>query len=436
MRRNIVHPGADSLTYEIRAIVAVGKRMESMGMEISWENIGDPIVKGEVVAPWIKEKAMEVMSDCESWGYCDSKGGEDTREFLAGLVNQRPGQVKINADDILFFNGLGDAISTIFSNMRREARILGPSPAYSTHSSGEAAHSGYEHLTYRCDRKKNWLPDIEDIRNKVRYNDTITGLLLISPNNPTGSVYPRHVLEALVDIAREYDLMIINDEIYSNIVYNGAEKVHLSEVVGKDVPAMSLRGISKEFPWPGSRCGWIEVYNRDKDATFDRYIKSLADAKMMEVCCTTLPQMVIPKVMGDPRYPGHLEERAKMFEQRSNEAMEILSCIKGVQAIKPQGAFYMTVVFEDGVLNQAQSLPAHSAAMRSYMEELIQPGLALDHRFVYHLMASKGICVVPLSSFCCDEMGFRFTILESDPEKRRSVFQGMADGIREYLGSC
>jgi aspartate/methionine/tyrosine aminotransferase len=70
------------------------------------------------------------------------------------------------------------------------------------------------------------------------------------------------------------------------------------------------------------------------------------------------------------------------------------------------------------------------------MEELIQPGLALDHRFVYHLMASKGICVVPLSSFCCDEMGFRFTILESDPEKRRSVFQGMADGIREYLGSC
>ena len=436
MRRNIVHPGADSLTYEIRAIVAVGKRMESMGRAMSWENIGDPIVKGEAVEPWIKEKAMAVMEDCRSWGYCDSKGGLETREFLAGLVNARPGRMKITADDILFFNGLGDAISTIFSSMRREARILGPSPAYSTHSSGEAAHSGYEHLTYRCDRRHNWLPDIEDIRNKVRYNDTITGLLLISPNNPTGSVYPRHVLESLVDIAREYDLMVINDEIYSNIVYNGAERVHLSEVLGSDVPGMSLRGISKEFPWPGSRCGWIEVYNRDKDATFDRYIKSLADAKMMEVCCTTLPQMVIPEVMGDDRYEPHLEKRAKMFEERSNEAMEILGSIKGVQAIKPQGAFYMTVVFEEGMLNRAQSLPAFNAKVRDYLDELLKPGLAQDHRFVYYLMASKGVCVVPLSSFCCEEMGFRFTLLESNDEKRRAVFELMAEGIRQYLGSC
>jgi aspartate/methionine/tyrosine aminotransferase len=125
-----------------------------------------------------------------------------------------------------------------------------------------------------------------------------------------------------------------------------------------------------------------------------------------------------------------------MFEERSNEAMEILGSIKGVQAIKPQGAFYMTVVFEDGVLNKAQSLPATNSDIRDYMDELLQPSLAQDHRFVYHLMASKGICVVPLSSFCCDEMGFRFTLLESNSEKRREVFELMAEGIRQYLGSC
>ena len=436
MRRNIVHPGADALTYEIRGIVNVGRRMESMGVTMSWENIGDPIAKGETIEPWIKEKTLAVMNDNASWAYCDSKGIPETREVLAQLVNQRQGQVKVNSDDILFFNGLGDAISTIFSSMRREARILGPSPAYSTHSSGEAAHSGYEHLTYRCDRKRNWLPDLEDMRNKIKYNDTITGILMISPNNPTGAVYPRHVLEQVVELAREFKLMLITDEIYSQIVYGGAEKLHLSEVLGDDVPAMALRGISKEFPWPGSRCGWVEVYNRDQDASFDRYVKSLADAKMMEVCCTTLPQLVIPEVLCDQRYPGHLDKRSKMFEARVEEAVEIFDKVKGIKAIKPQGAFYMTVVFEEGALHPGQSLPAHSAEVREYLEELLKPGLPQDHSFVYYLMASKGVCVVPLSSFCCSELGFRLTLLEQDAQKRKKVYQAIADGINDYLESC
>jgi aspartate/methionine/tyrosine aminotransferase len=433
MRRNIVHPGADSLTYEIRSIVAIGRRIESMGQAMIWENIGDPIAKGEKIVPWIKEKTLEVMNDDLSWGYCDSKGVIETRHFLSDCVNQRGG-AQIDQDDILFFNGLGDAISKIFSEMRREARILGPSPAYSTHSSGEAAHSGYEHLTYKCDPKKGWLPDIEDIRNKVKYNDTITGILLISPNNPTGAVYPRHLLEKVVDIAREYDLMIINDEIYSHIVYNGAETVHLSEVIG-DVPGIALRGISKEFPWPGSRCGWLEVFNRGEDSNFDRYVKSLADSKMLEVCSTSMPQLVIPKVYSDKRYAGHLKERAKMYESRANEAYDILSQVSGVHVVKPSGAFYMSVVFDDDVLNERQSLPAANQQIRNYMEELLHSGLALDQRFAYHLMASKGICVVPLSSFCCKDFGFRFTLLETDDQKRRQTLQTLAVAIKEFL-SC
>jgi len=433
MRRNIVHPGADSLTYEIRSIVAIGRRIVNMGVEMTWENIGDPIAKGEEVVPWIKEKTLEVMENNLAWGYCDSKGVEQTRQFLSEYVNQRGG-AQINSDDILFFNGLGDAISKIFSGLRREARILGPSPAYSTHSSAEAAHSGYEHLTYRCDSNRGWLPDIEDIRNKVKYNDTITGILLISPNNPTGAVYPKHVLEAVVDIAREYDLMVINDEIYSHIVYNGAETVHLSEVIG-DVPGIALRGISKEFPWPGSRCGWLEVFNRGSDSNFDRYIKSLADSKMLEVCSTSMPQLVIPKVYSDPRYVEHLQMRAKMYEKRSQEAYDILSQVDGVKVVKPQGAFYMTVVFEPGILNERQSLPAANQNVRNYMEELIHPGLSLDQRFAYHLMASVGICIVPLSSFCCNQYGFRFTLLETDDAKRKQTFIRMAKGIKDFLAS-
>jgi aspartate/methionine/tyrosine aminotransferase len=96
----------------------------------------------------------------------------------------------------------------------------------------------------------------------------------------------------------------------------------------------------------------------------------------------------------------------------------------------------MTVVFEEGSLRPGQSLPAHSADVREYLEELLKPGIAQDHRFVYYLMASKGVCVVPLSSFCCDEMGFRLTLLEQNPEKRQRVYQAIADGIKDYLSSC
>jgi alanine-synthesizing transaminase len=431
MRRNIVHPGADSLHYEIRSIVGVGHHMQSLGREMIWENIGDPFAKGEKVEPWLKNIVASIMDDSKSWGYCDSQGEFETREILAQHVNQRKG-VQISADDILFFNGLGDAITRLFSSMRRETRILGPSPAYSTHSSAEAAHSGYDHLTYRCDPNNGWLPDLEDIRNKVKYNDTITGILLISPNNPTGVVYPRAILEEIVNIAREYDLIIINDEIYSHIVYNGADKIHISELLG-DVPGIAMRGISKEFPWPGSRCGWIEVLNHSNDPTFDRYFKSLVDSKMLEVCSTTLPQKVIKEVYESELFVPHLDSRAKMFENRANEAHSILSKVEGISVVKPCGAFYLTVTFDDGVLDGVDPIISMSNDLKNYYGDLMKKDIQDDHRFVYYLMAQYGICVVPLSSFCCDKMGFRMTLLEWEDSKRVEILNNISNAIKEYL---
>jgi aspartate/methionine/tyrosine aminotransferase len=97
----------------------------------------------------------------------------------------------VTPEDIVFLKGLGDAVAMLYGFLSRDAWVLGPSPAYSTHSSAEAAHSGYNHVTYELDPYNGWLPDIEDIRNKVKYNDSIAGILLLSPDNPTGAVYPR-----------------------------------------------------------------------------------------------------------------------------------------------------------------------------------------------------------------------------------------------------
>ncbi|MBU1172126.1 MAG: pyridoxal phosphate-dependent aminotransferase [Proteobacteria bacterium] len=432
MRRDIVHAGSGQLSYEIREIVAVAEDLKQLGVQITWENIGDPIAKGEMVPLWIKDIITKLVSDDKTYGYVSTRGVEETQKFLANHVNLRGG-CQITKNDIVFFNGLGDAVAKIFGFLKREARVIGPSPAYSTHSSAEAAHSGYSHLTYELDPENNWMPDLTDIENKVKYNDAISGILIINPDNPTGAVYPREILEKIVDIARRYKLFVICDEIYAHIVYDDAGTVHLSEVIG-DVPGIALRGISKEFPWPGARCGWIEVFNQDSYPMFKQYIKSIVNAKMLEVCSTSLPQYSIPLVMGNDKYLDHLSMRKKMFESRVDEAYEILTQTKALKIIKPKGAFYMAVLFAEGVLNNTQTLEIGDRRIREYIEEKVAD-VEVDKRFVYYLLGATGICVVPLTGFCCSRKGFRITLLETNDEKRRWTWQTIVNAVNHYVQS-
>jgi alanine-synthesizing transaminase len=435
VRRNIVHIGAGELTYAIREIVEQADRIEALGVDMSWENIGDPIQKGERIPDWIKDIVADLVRDDSSYAYCPTRGEPATREFLATRVTARGG-AQIGPDDILFFNGLGDAVSKALGFLRREARVIGPSPAYSTHSSAEGAHAGDHPITYTLDPDRAWQPDLDEIRQKVRYNPAIAGILLINPDNPTGVVYSRDTLEGVVEIAREFDLFVMCDEVYINITYNGAPAVHLSDVIG-DVCGLSLKGISKEVPWPGSRCGWMEFYNQNTDPVFTRFARSLLDAKMLEVCSTTLPQRAIPRIMGDPRYPAHLATRAAEYQRRASEACAILSAVPGITVHEPQGAFYLTVLFDRDAITASMSLPIPDQRVQQVIDELIlQAGVEPDFRFVYYLMGATGIVVVPLSSFCCQRHGFRITLLECDDERRRRMFETLARVIGEYQASA
>jgi len=445
MRRDIVHPGANQLRYEIREIVGFARELGRWNIPITWENIGDPVKKGESIEPWIKELVRNRVMDDLSYAYSDTEGIWETREFLANLVNKRPEQnplgplaspcAPVTAEDIIFFNGLGDAVARVFGFLRREARVLGPSPAYSTLSSAEAAHSGYDHLTYRLDPEQNWMPDMEDVELKVKYNDAIAGLLLINPDNPTGAVYPVEVLKEFVRIAQQYNLFIIADETYANIVFPGNKTAALSQVID-DVPGLALRSISKEIPWPGARSGWIEVYNRNADPQFSRYVQSLIDAKRLEVCSTTLPQLCIPDIMGDPRYPAHLERRSLMFQRRSEEAAGAFAGRKGIRLIQPRGALYATALFDRNVFfdgrEQERRLPVRDRSLADFIYRKTE-SVAADKRFVYWLLAATGICVVPLSGFVSQLPGFRFTLLEQDDEKRRWIYQTLALSAEQYL---
>jgi len=433
MRFDIAKSGS-GLVYEIRNIVNVANRLKQAGVEVIWENIGDPVQKGERVPEWMRGVLADLLQEDCSYGYSPTKGMDATREFLAERVNRR-GKAQITPEDIIFFNGLGDAIARAYSAIRVDARIIMPEPTYSTHLLAEVLHASFPPNTYRMNPYCDWSPDVNELERKVKSHRAIVGILVINPDNPTGYVYPEETLRRIVQIARDYDLFLVFDETYQQIVFNGKKTVPISDIIG-DVPGISMKGISKEFPWPGSRCGWMEIYNAGRDETFARYIDAILTQKMAEVCSTTLPQMAIPRIMDHPEYQPYLEERLRHYEKFSNIAYRILKDLPYVMVNRTCGAFYMTVVFNDAILNNRQFLPIAQEEIRDYIGKLVSEHIEPDKRFVYYLLGATGICVIPLTSFFTDLPGFRMTLLERDEAKFEQIVRTLGEKIVQYVESA
>lgn len=429
MRLNIVHPGAGELHYEIRGIVEFAKSLESTGIDITWENIGDPIAKGEEVPGWIRELIVKEVKKNESYGYSPTKGLQAAREFLSRQRAEQ-GKAMLDPENIVFFNGLGDAINKIYTWLSPDARVLGPNPAYPTHSVMEAAHGHSAHMTYDLDPDNGWLPDVEQIRRKVSENPAIAGLLIINPDNPTGVVYPVNVLEQIVAIAKEHDLFLIADEIYSNLAYTKGEFVPLAQLAD-GVPTIVMRGLSKEIPWPGSRCGWAEFYNVEQDDNFADYIRSIEEAKMAEVCSTTLPQSVFPAIFGDPRYRDHLYARRAVYKERAAKAAAVLGGSPNLTVVEPKGAFYLSATFKPDFVKKGINKPAANPRAQKLLERALSdiPEENFDKRFCHQLLATTGICTVPLTTgFNSQVQGFRMTLLEPDD----AAFTKTLESIRDF----
>ncbi len=439
MRNSLLNPKLSYLQYGIREIVLIADQIKQRNPSFTMipENIGDPIIKGWTTPQYVKDLLCDAARNKDMvWGYVHSRGLEAARAWVAQDANRCYPKANLDVDDIVFANGLGAAIGLTYVALPEGVRVIQPSPSYPTHASLEAFASGKESISYNCDPKHGWQVDLEHLESQIQKHPEITGILVVNPNNPTGAVYSRETLERIVELALKYNLFILADEIYYRLVYHGKVHHHMSAVVDGRVPLIVMRGISKDIPWPGSRCGWIEFHNAKMNADFAAYAEGIKKRMLLEVGATAMPQHLVPYLYEHPDFQPHLEATNRKLEENSTAIAGILNSIPGVTCNPANGAFYITSVFEPGVLHDRQTLPIANADVRAFIEqEVRKPGIAPDKRFAYYLLANTGIVVTPASDFFSPHYGFRVTTLDRDPKKLQFTYATLKAAIEAYLAS-
>lgn len=430
MRKNLIKKGDEHLRYEIREIVEIANEIVKLGVPMIWENIGDPVAKGERLPAWMKLVVEEAVREDRTYAYTATKGDIAARRFVLDWFGTHD---ICTEEDIIFFNGLGDAINKIFSNLSTSARVIGPNPTYPSHATAEAMHHGGHHLTYPLMLDRGGRIDLAALEASVTTNEDIVGILVINPNNPLGVAHSREDLIEVVRIAREQSCFLLFDEIYQHLLFDESKIVRLSEIIG-DVPGISMKGVSKEIPWPGSRCGWVEVYNADQDENFRGYINTIVVSKMLEVCSTTLPQVVFPKIVTHPNFKPFMAQRLDKYRARAETALSIFAGSEVLKPVAPDGVFYLTVVTDTVAFPSTRELEARNEDVRRYLDKLHgDPALRVDKRFAYELMGSEGVCVVPLSGFSSPVDGFRMTLLEEDAALFKETCRRVRRGAEAYF---
>lgn len=440
MRKKIFNPKTALLQYGIREVVELSQKLGEADPNFKFigENIGDPVAKGWQVPGFIKKILADlILKDNGIFGYAHSRGKLESRQWVADCSRKYAPSSRLDCEHVFFTNGLGAAISLLYRTLKPGARIIQPHPGYPAHISNEKFAAGKPSIGYRSDPETGWSPDLDHLESQVKKHPEIAGILLINPNNPTGAVYSASVLERVVRLAERYRLMLISDEVYFRMVFNKTKYAHLTELAAGRVPLIVMRGMSKDIPWPGGRCGWIEFHNVRLDNEFQLYFESLKKPLMLEVCAAALPQAAAPLIYENPQYAQWLKKYTAELEQISNEIAGILGSVPGLKIRPIQGAFYMMALFEDGLLNRRQRLPIANPRAAEIIRRAVAPAtFPPDKRFAYHLLASTGICVVPASDFSSPYPGFRVTTLDRNAPHRRETYQTLAKAIRDYLASA
>jgi alanine-synthesizing transaminase len=320
--------------YEIRgAALAEAGRLEADGHRILKLNTGNPAIFGFEAPYQIVRDMIEAVPYAH--GYSDSRGIMSARRAVVSRYEEIRGFPPFDPDDVYLGNGVSELITMVMQSLLDEGdEVLIPSPDYPLWTAMTSLGGGTP-VHYRCDSENDWQPDLEDIRAKV--SPRTKAIVVINPNNPTGAVYTREVLEGIVEIARENSLLLLADEIYDRILFDGAEHVNLA-TLAPDLLCLTFNGLSKTYRVAGYRSGWMVITGpKDHARGFLEGITLLASTRL----CPNVPAQhaVQAALSGVQSIDALIAPTGRLHEQR-DIAWEGLESIPGVTCFKARGALY------------------------------------------------------------------------------------------------
>jgi alanine-synthesizing transaminase len=324
----------DNVCYDIRGpVLKQAMKLEDEGQRILKLNIGNPAQFG-FEAP--EEVLMDVIKNLpNSQGYCDSKGLFSARKAVMQHY-QAKGLLSLDTDDIYIGNGVSELIVMAMQGLLNNGdEILVPAPDYPLWTAA-ANLSGGKAVHYICDEESNWFPDINDIKAKI--TSRTKGIVLINPNNPTGAVYSKELLEQIVELARQHNLIVFSDEIYSKIVYDDAVHIPLA-TLADDILIVTFDGLSKAYRVCGFRVGWMMISGAKKQAR--DYISGIEILATMRLCANVPMQHAIQTSLGGYQSINELTVPGGRLYDQTQTAWKLLNDIPGVSCTKPNGALYL-----------------------------------------------------------------------------------------------
>ena len=324
----------DHVCYDVRGpVVEEANRMTAHNIDILKLNIGNPAPFG-FLAP--EEIIMDMQSSLRNAeGYSDSKGIFSARKAIMQYC-QLKGIPNVGMDDIYIGNGVSEMITMTMQGLLDDGdEILIPAPDYPLWTAAANLAGGHP-VHYICDEKADWMPDLDDIENKI--TDRTKGIVIINPNNPTGALYPKDLLERIVEIARRHELIIFADEIYDRLVMDGEEHVSIASLA-PDMLCLTFNGLSKSHRIAGFRSGWVSL-SGDKSRARG-YIEGLNMLSSMRLCANVPAQMIVQTALGGYQSVDELLlPGGRIYEQREY-IYNALNDIPGISVVKPKAAFYI-----------------------------------------------------------------------------------------------
>jgi len=377
------------------------QRMRKAGIDVLRLNTGNPATFGFTMPDSVKN-ALLANAD-KAVAYCDPKGMPEAREAICNYHLSR-GILGITPDDIFIGNGVSELVSMAVTALLNDGdEVLVPTPCYSLWSNSIYL-TGAKPVYYTCDEQSEWNPDINDIKKKI--TSKTKALLIINPNNPTGAVYPKEVLEEMVKIAREHKLIIFSDEIYDRLIMDDVPFTSTASLA-PDLLCITMNGLSKSHIICGFRCGWMVISGAKSEA--EDYIGGIFQMAAMRLCSNALTQLVIPAALADDASTrAMMVPGGRIYEQREATMREIEK-IEGMTCVKNKAAFYVFPKLDVKRFN-----------------------ITDDRKFAYDLLHEKHILIVAGSGFEWKQPDHFRIVMLPEPEELAKAVRDIGDFLSTY----